>query len=155
MRRFLYVLSLCCLAMAASAATELSGKVIKVLPHYLDLQGRHTLSPSLYERDAYQAVLRQHPERRSGMRFDVQWKGRGPAESTLKLRMELRGAVMEGGRLTETTLEKEVHPGGWFSHWISLPLTGDEFKKFGDLTAWRATLWDGDRLLSEQKSFLW
>ena len=67
MRRTLIVLTLCCLAMAASAAAELSGKVVKVLPHYLDLEGRHTLSPSLYERDAYQAVLRQHPERRSGI----------------------------------------------------------------------------------------
>ena len=34
------------------------GKISKVLPHWLDLQGRHTLSPSLLERDAYQAKLR-------------------------------------------------------------------------------------------------
>jgi hypothetical protein len=154
MRWTLCVLSLCFLTMAASAATEASGKVIKVLPHYLDLEGRHSLSPSLYERDAYQAVLRQHPEKRSGIRFDVQWKAHGPAETPLKLRAELRGSIRDK-RLTQTVLEKEVHPGGWFGHWLSLPLTGEEFKNFGDLTAWRVTLWDGDRLLSEQKSFLW
>jgi len=141
--------------MAAAAGTETSGRVIKVLPHYLDLEGRHTLSPSLYERDAYQAVLRQHPERRSGIRFDVQWKAHGPSETPLKLRVEVRGSA-KGDLPTQTTLEKEIHPGGgWFGHWLSLPLTGEDYKNFGDLTAWRATLWDGDRLLSEQKSFLW
>jgi hypothetical protein len=154
MRRTLCVLSLCCLAIAAIAATEPTGKVIKVLPHYLDLDGLHALTPSLYERDSYQAFLRQHPEKRSGLRVDVQWKAHGPSQTPLKLRVELRGAVKDQ-RLTQTVLEKEVHPGGWFSHWLSLPLTGEEFKNFGDLTAWRTTLWDGDRLLSEQKSFLW
>jgi hypothetical protein len=128
--------------------------VIKVLPHYLDLEGHHALSPSLYERDAYQAFLRQHPEKRSGLRIDVQWKAHGPSQTPLKLRVELRGGVKDQ-RPAETVLEKEIRPGGWFSHWLSLPLTGEEFKNFGDLTAWRATLWDGDRLLSEQKSFLW
>src|SRR5262249_50618017 len=140
--------------MAAIAATEPTGKVIKVLPHYLDLDGLHALTPSLYERDAYQSFLRQHPEKRSGLRVDVQWKAHGPSQTPLKLRVELRGSI-KNQRLTQAVLEKEVHPGGWFSHWLSLPLTGEEFKNFGDLTAWHATLWDGDRLLSEQKSFLW
>ena len=46
-----------------------SAKIIKVLPHLLDRDGRHTLSPSLYERDAYQAILRAHPIQRSALRF--------------------------------------------------------------------------------------
>jgi hypothetical protein len=29
------------------------------------------------------------------------------------------------------------------------------YRQFGELIAWRATLWDDDKLLSEQKSFLW
>ena len=37
-------------------------KIAKVLPQLLDDQGRHTVSPSLYGRDAYQALLREHPE---------------------------------------------------------------------------------------------
>jgi hypothetical protein len=52
-------------------------------------------------------------------------------------------------------LEQEVKLRGWFSHWASLPLTGDEYKKIGEVTAWRATLWDGDQMIGEQKSFLW
>jgi len=76
--------------------------------------------------------------------------GRAP----LQLRVELRG-VPKGDLAPKTVLEKPVQPGGWFSHWISLPVTGEDYKNLGQVTAWRATLWDGDRLLSEQKSFLW
>jgi len=34
-------------------------------------------------------------------------------------------------------------------------LTGDDYKKFGELLAWRVTVWDGTTQLAEQKSFLW
>ena len=135
----------------ASAAT---GRVIKVLPQFLDKDGHHALSPSLYERDSYQAWLRKHPEEQSGMRFAVQWKSHGGVYSPLKLRVEIRGSVKDGPP-THTVLETEVKPGGWFSHWTTLTRTGDTWTKSGDVTAWRATLWEGDQLLSEQKSFLW
>jgi hypothetical protein len=32
---------------------------------------------------------------------------------------------------------------------------GDAYKQFGEVTAWRVSLWSGDQLLGEQKSFLW
>lgn len=88
------------------------------------------------------------------MRFAIQWKTHGGVYSPLKLRVEIRGSVKDG-LPTRTVLETEVKPGGWFSHWTSLPLTGDAWVKSGEVTAWRATLWEGDQLLSEQKSFLW
>jgi hypothetical protein len=131
-----------------------TGRVLKVLPHFLDLQGRHTLTPSLYDRDAYQARLRQHPEQRSGVRLDVQWKTRGVAWSPLTLRVELRGAL-EANVPREMVLEEQVEGGGFFSHWTKLVLDGDDYKTFGEVTAWRATLWEGETLLGEQKSFLW
>jgi hypothetical protein len=31
----------------------------------------------------------------------------------------------------------------------------EDFKSLGELTAWRVTLWDGDRQVGEQQSFLW
>ena len=154
MRRFLFLILLCgglAVALSASAAT---GKVIKVLPHFLDLKGRHTLSPSLYARDAYQAQLRQHPEQRSGVRFDIQWKTSGPVYAPLKLRVELRGTA-KGDLPSRAVLVSEVKPGGWFSHWRSLPLTGEDYQKLGEVTAWRVTLWEGDQMLGEQKSFMW
>ncbi len=151
---FRLIIVSCLMLGAASPAVAATGRVIKVLPQFLDKEGRHALTPSLYERDAYQAHLRKHPEEQSGMRFAIQWKTHGGVYSPLKLRVEIRGAVKDG-LPTHTVLETEVKPGGWFSHWASLPLTGDAWVKSGEVTAWRATLWEGDQLLSEEKSFLW
>jgi hypothetical protein len=148
------VISILILAVTFSASAA-TGKVVKVLPHFLDLQGRHTLSPSLYERDAYQARLRKHPEQRSGMRFDILWRGRGATEASepAKLRLELRGTA-KGNLPSETQLETGVVITGT-SHWAALTLEGEAYKKFGEITAWRVTLWSGDQLIGEQKSFLW
>jgi hypothetical protein len=134
----------------AAPAGAASAKIIKVLPHYLDLQGRHSISPSLYDRDAYQAQLKKNPQLRSGLRFDVQW--RSAEKSPLKLRVEMRGN--KGKELTHAVLEQTVGQTG-FSKWTGLILSGDDYQKLGELAAWRATLWEGGKLISEQKSFLW
>jgi hypothetical protein len=135
----------------AQAAT---GRVIKVLPHFLDLEGHNAISPSLYDRDAYQFFLREHPEKRSAIRFDVQWKAKGPFSDSVKLRVELRGTA-QGNLPKQLVFEHIVEPGGWFRHWTGLTLGGDDYKNFGEVTAWRVTLWENDKLLGEQKSFLW
>jgi hypothetical protein len=154
MRRLLIVsLPAFLLAAAISAPAVTTGRVLKVLPHFLDLKGRHALSPSLYDRDAYQAQLRKHPEQRSGIRFDVLWKAQAASGAMLKLRAELRG-IAKGALPRQKTLESEVKPSR-LSHWTSLTLGGDDYKDFGEVTAWRVTLWDGDQLVGEQKSFLW
>jgi hypothetical protein len=130
-----------------------TGRVVKVLPLFLDLNGHDAISPSLFDRDAYQAHLRQHTNEVSAIRFDVLWKATNAKDAKLKLRAELRG-IGDRGLPSQTVLENEVAP-GTFSSWTSLPLGGDDLKKFGSLIAWRVTLWDGDQLLAEQKSFLW
>jgi hypothetical protein len=155
MRRLPICFALFCLLAAAGSAVAGSGRVIKVLPQFLDLEGRHTISPSLYERDAYQAILRRHADdtnRVSGIRFAVQWKAR--AGAPVKLRIELRGTA-RGDLPGRAILEAEVKPRRWFSRWTSLPIQGEDYAKLGQVTAWRVSLWDGDWLLSEQKSFLW
>lgn len=153
MRRPILIFALCFMVCAAASAA--TGKVIKVLPQFLDLKGRHALSPSLYDRDAYQAYLRQTSITNvSGMRFAVQWKASGASADALKLRVEVRG-ITHGEVPPKIVLEQPVKSGAWFSHWASLPLTGDNYKKIGEVTAWRATLWDGDQMIGEQKSFLW
>jgi hypothetical protein len=136
---------------SAEAAT---GRVVKMLPFFLDLQGRHMLGANLYERDSYQLHLREHPEERSGMRFDVQWKVHGTPAAPLKIKIELRGGIKDGP-IQQTVLETEAKPGHWFSTWTSLKLLGDDYQNFGEVTAWRTTLWEGDKLIGEQKSFLW
>ena len=152
MRRPFLIFAFCFIACATvSAAT---GKVIKVLPQFLDLKGRSAISPSLYDRDAYQAYLRIHTNDVSRMRFAVQWKASGAGADSLKLKVEIRG-VTHGDLPPSITLEQAVKPGVWFNHWAYLPLGGEDFKKIGEVTAWRATLWDGDKMIGEQKSFLW
>ena len=119
---------------------------------FLDLKGHDAVSPSLYDRDAYQVHLRQHTNEISAIRFDVLWKASNTGGVKLKLRVELRG-VGAGGLPRQMTLGQSVTP-GFFRRWTSLVLGGADYKNFGSLVAWRATLWSDDRLLGEQKSFL-
>ena len=126
-------------------------RLVKVLPHFVDKQGRVALNPSLYERDAYQAHLRIHPAERGGLMFEVQWKSRQPV--SLTLRVEMRGN--RGKTPTTHVLEQVVRPRGIFSTWSRVSLTGEPYTKFGELSAWRATLWSGEQQIAEQKSFLW
>ena len=145
-------MSLLALAFVAALPAGAAGtRITKVLPQFLDLQGHHTLSPSLYERDAYQVQLRNHPEQRSGLRFAVQW--RASTVGPFKLRVEMRGN--RKGQPTTATLEEAVRFRGLFRSWAQPALTGEPYRQLGELIAWRATLWDGDKLVAEQKSFLW
>ena len=138
---------------STAIAAAKTGRVVKVLPLFLDLKGHDAISPSLFDRDAYQARLRQHTNEISAIRFDVLWKASNLKGAKLKLRAEMRG-VGERGLPRQTVLEKDVTP-AFFRSWTSLKLEGDELKNLGSLIAWRVTLWNGDELLGEQKSFLW
>ena len=152
MHRRLLCLLLLLLAWPVSAAT---GRILKVLPEYIDRKGRESLSPSLYERDAYQVFLRENPTNRTALRFNTEWKLKGAATGPLLIRVELRGVAL--GNLPKLlTLETPIQPKyGWFSHWSTPTLGGEEFKSFGQVTAWRVTLWEGSKLLNSQQSFLW
>jgi len=145
------MLLLLALMAPAAAATAASARIVKVLPHLLDLKGRHSLSPSLYERDAYQAFLRGNPDKCSALRFDVKWKAQFVASTALKLRIEIRGSK----EAKPFVVEQPIEPKPWYNRWTYLNLDGESYKKAGEIIAWRATLWDGDKLLTEQKSFLW
>ena len=147
---YLLIVILIVFAFSANAAT---GRVNKVLPLFLDLKGRHTLSPSLYDRDAYQAQLRANPDQRSGLRFDIYWRARAVPGTNVKLRAELRGTA-KGEIPSQHKLETEIKASAT-SRWTSLSLEGEDYRKFGEVTAWRVTLWDGEQLIGEQKSFLW
>jgi hypothetical protein len=153
MRRFLVGLILLGSLSMVFADDAAAGRVVKVLPLFLDLKGHDAVSPSLYDRDAYQVFLRQHPDHRSAVRFDVLWKASKTGNAEVKLWVELRG-IGQNGLPREATLDQVVKP-GFFRHWTSVTLDGEAYKNFGELVAWRVTLWSGDQLLGEQKSFLW
>ena len=153
MRRLLISLLLLGSLSAAFAGDVVTGRVVKVLPFVLDLKGHDALSPSLYDRDAYQAYLRRHPDQRSAIRFDVLWKASDAGGAKLKLRVELRG-IGQDGMPRQVMLEQAVTP-HFLRHWDSLTLGGGDYKNFGELVAWRVTLRADNQLLGEQKSFLW
>jgi hypothetical protein len=134
-----------------SAPAAAPVRLVKVLPHLVDKQGRIALNPSLYERDAYQDHLRKNPTEQGGLRFDVQWKT--VSADRLTLRLELRGNKGTVG--TTAVLEEKIRYTGFLSTWSKIQMTGPEYARFGELSAWRATLWDGEKMVAEQKSFLW
>jgi hypothetical protein len=129
------------------------GRVIKVLPQLLDSQGRHALSPSLYERDAYQFILRKTPTKQAGLQLAVQWKAKNVDWTKLKLRAEMRGLV--GDTLQSITVEEPARKSGHFSNWAELKIEGETFRAFGRLMAWRVTLLEGEQELGQMQSFLW
>jgi hypothetical protein len=153
MRALLILLVVVGLATAVRGADTVDGRVVKVLPLLLDLKGRAALSPSLFDRDAYQALLREQATNVSALRFDVLWRAtKAPAEK-IKIDVEIRGIGTNSIPKLQT-LETNVVP-GTFRRWTYIPFGGEAYRNFGRVVAWRVTLWDEDRLLSEQKSFLW
>ena len=154
MRRCLIWLTLLASFVAVSSLQAATGRVFKVLPQVLDAKGRNSLSPSLYERDAYQYFLHQHTNQISGMQFAVHWKAKDPGAGPLLLRVEARG-VTRGNLPTSVVIEKQVEPTTWLGRWTMLYLGAEDYKSLGTLTAWRATIWDGTQQIGEQKSFLW
>jgi hypothetical protein len=154
MSRTLIALLLFASVAIPNQASAGSSRVLKVLPQYLDVYGRTSISPSLYDRDAYQHILSQNPERRYGLRFAVQWKTRGVVWGDLKLRIECRG-VTRGDLPSQLVIERTVQPDRWFTTWTQFDVTGEGYGRLGEITAWRVTLFEGTTLISEQKSFLW
>lgn len=150
MRMRYFGMCLLCLIFAPLHLQAADGRIVKVLAHYLDEQGRHALSPSLFDRDAYQAQLRRNPEKRSALRFDIQWKSVRRTKD-LKLRAEVRGSLSPAPVQVETSVNTKRR----FSQWSSVQLTGDRYRSLGELVAWRVSLWDGEQIIAEQKSFLW
>ena len=124
------------------------GKISKVLPHWLDLQGRHTLSPSLLERDAYQAKLRADRTLCSGIRFDIKWTKN--TSDTVKLQLELR-VTGETKPIVRELAVKPSRRGGW----DAVTLDDDAFRAIGKIIAWRVLLLNGNTELAERRSFLW
>src|SRR5580700_11564575 len=108
MRRLFIALTV--LLVLASAARAGQGSVVKVLPQLLDEHGRHALSPSLYERDAYQFHLRKEPKLRGGARLAVQWKAKNVDWPKLKLRAEMR--CLLGDNLHNVTMEEPAVKNG-------------------------------------------
>jgi hypothetical protein len=153
MRGYFFGIVLSAILLPAGLAAG-EARILKVLPYLLDSQGRHALQPSLYERDAYQANLRTHPDLVRGQRYDIQWRSRTGLKRGLKLRLELRsGSGSSEGK--SLVLENSVKPGWWARGWTRFTLSEAQFKELGQVTAWRVTLNTAEAEVAEEKSFLW
>ena len=143
----------CLLAFAAGSASAAVGsaQVLKVLPHYLDAKGRHMLNPSLFDRDAYQLELRNAPEKRKALRFDVHWRTSGYDED-LTLRVDVRS--MQQRTAKSLSFEKPIRP-RWRSTWSQVLIAGEDYRSMGDMVSWRVLILSGTNVLAEQRSFLW
>jgi hypothetical protein len=133
-------------------ATAAEQRVIKVLPHLMDKEGRIAKSPSLFERDAYQQWLRENPDQQSGVRYDILWQSYISGEYTLKL--ELLGRV-ENGRANARTVELKLDVKDRLRHWNHIKFEGEEFHGFGQIVAWRVSIWQDGEILAKEQSFLW
>jgi hypothetical protein len=133
--------------------TAPAGRIVKVLPFRLNLKGHDALSPSLFDQDAYQFYLLQHTNQVSGFRYDVQWKAARVTTNYVDVIIELRGVGADGSPKLKVLAQAETPHR--YSHWTSLYLTGADYKKFGSVVAWRASLWSGKQLLDQEQSYLW
>lgn len=147
---------------ATGSKTPRSARIQKVLPSLLDLEGRSSLHPSLYERDAYQAWLRKRPEEVGGLRFDVQWKAAFVPGKPVQIRLELRGATTSTNSAASATtpagtvqLTRQIAPRALLSQWTAFTLDRATRDQVGDVSAWRASLWQDGRELTSLESFLW
>ncbi len=130
-----------------------AGRILKVLPHLVDAEGRIALAPSLYQRDAYQARLRQHPELVAAVRYDVNCRVTGRKPSPLKLRLTLR--TERQAETAPVILETTVKPGLFGRSWQTLTVDAVAYQQAGKVLAWQLELLDGDRVIGTRKSFLW
>lgn len=140
------------LLLCVTAVSGGEARIIKVLNHLVDAQGRIALAPSLFERDAYQLQLRQNPDLIAASRFDVQYKARRK-DGPVLLRLEIRGS--KTGLGISRKFEQEFIPARWGSSWARLPLDKATSDTLGAIVAWRATLWREGLMIAEQQSFLW
>lgn len=138
------------LALPANAG---SVKVYKVLPHYLDKEGRHTLSPSLFERDRYQALLKTTPQKCSTVRFDVLWRNTTANIENLNISIEIRGTKQS--EKTVSFSEKLPSKRSIWSKWKKITIPEEIFLQVEGISAWRVMIRDGETVLCEYCSFLW
>ena len=95
-------------AIISGCAGVSKGVIAKVLPHYLDDEGRHSDGPSLLHRDVYQIKLREEPELINALRFDIKWRGSDLDVETAKLRIEVRSSM---AGVPPQVFEQPIKPG--------------------------------------------
>lgn len=151
--RLLVFLFVVCFGLGSLAEAP-RAKAIQVFRFLVDAEGRHALSPSLLDRDAYQAHLREHPAKVNGLRFVIQWKRQSESPANPSIRVEVRSGNGNAiGEFSKTAPLKVRRTRRSQQHRITI--SGEEYARLGKVIAWRVSLWDGETMLAQEKSFLW
>lgn len=96
------------------------------------------------------AVDQADREARYGHYFTFFWRGR-PGSGPLTLRFEYRQAdTAEQVHRIEQRIDQIRK-----RNQSRIQIIGESYHRRGKVTSWRASLWDGERLIDEEKSFLW
>ncbi len=150
MRVLFSLLFTACLGLSLSA-TESGFRIVKILPHFLDKKGRLSLSPSLFERDAYQGYLRHNTNEVSTMRYDFHWKGGPPKSDPVTVRLEIRGSRsdLRHPEVFQTPLVRSL------GKWAFIAIPSEEYHKLGAIVAWRLSLWrqNGGEIAEQKNRF--
>lgn len=149
MRKILFL----CILLVVTSVQAGSIKIFKVLPHYLDKQNRHSLSPSPFERDRYQSILRADIEKCSTIRFDIQWRNTLSDLENMSITVEIRGNKM-GSEPVSFTQKLPSKKSIW-SKWTKIKIPEETFHKMDGIGAWRVIIQDGEKTLQEYRSFMW
>ncbi|MDZ4815966.1 MAG: hypothetical protein SGI71_06830 [Verrucomicrobiota bacterium] len=128
-------------------------KIAAVKHLYLD----RNISPGsvdLHAKYQYQDTLSKNPDQVYGKRFAIHWKGSADHDiPELIVRLELRG--LKGNAPTKKTIDFTYRNWVVGSRWTEFDLVGDEYKEFGQLTAWHATVIADGQVVARKKSILW
>ncbi len=128
--------------------------VLKVNRTLLDNYGYETdVVGNLKGEASYQYSLRHEPNRQSGGRFHIKW--RAPKGSTqVRLVLDVRGLTPANETVRDTLSESFADMDGW-AEWTTLDIKERQFKRLGEIMAWRVTIYSGDRVMAELPSGNW
>lgn len=96
------------------------------------------------------AVTKEQQEEKKGQYFVISWVNKGAAQN-IEARFEYRQIN------TRDVVRKlsVFHTGADGANRSQFSVVGKAFKDGGEVASYRITLWSGDELLAESKSFIW
>ena len=134
-----FVLGLCSCAQQGTRVRDVEGR------QYKETIGKADNALYVTDRASHLRVEPRplpHAERRE--EYYVTWSGSGISQ----VKFEYRQVNIPDKILVQTVSPTD-------KHWNIFTVAGDDFSNGGPISAWRVSLWDGDRLLAERKSVLW
>ncbi len=98
----------------------------------------------------YGAISAEEQRNARGQIYVISWVNTG-APTDVEARLEYRQVNTRDVVRTLTL----AHPGAKGAVRSSFSIVGDAYEKGGPIQSWRFSLWRGEELLSESKSFIW